>query len=467
MGLGLHGGGAGAARFFAKHGWRVTITDLKPKKELRESLRALAPFENIRYMLGRHRRSDFLATDLIVKGAGIPWNDPLLQRARKKNIPVESDVGIFFELCPAPIIGVTGSKGKSTVATLISLLLRKKYQNIFLAGNIRKSVLDILPSVTKKSLVVLELSSWQLEDLARHSPSHLLNFYQFLGLSKKTGVPPSFWKSGELFKRWEGKKSPHVAVITNILREHLNKYKNFAAYARAKAFIFRFQQKNDWLVMPKQDARVRNLAKYAPSRILLFSKPPFPITNPHLAGAHNNANVAAALTVAKLYGVSQAHQRAAIRAFRGLEGRLEFMAKKRGVLYYNDTTATMPDAAVAALRTLRPRTRGNIILIAGGSDKKLDFTELAKEIIKNVETAIWLPGDATVNLKSAILNLKSRRPLKQHDVRTMKEAVAKAAKVAKAGDIVLLSPGAASFGLFRHEFERGEEFIKWVKKMKN
>lgn len=429
MGLGLHGGGAGAARFFAKAGWRVTVTDLKQKKELRESLAALRLYKNIRYVLGRHRKQDFLEAVLIIKGAGIPWSDPFLKLARKKNIPVESDVGIFFELCPAPIIGVTGSKGKSTVAALTASFLRKKYKSVFLAGNIGTSVLDILSRVTKKSLVVLELSSWQLEDLAQH------------------------------------KKSPHVAVITNILREHLNKYKNFVAYTQAKSLIFRFQKKDDRLVIPKRDARIRRLTKHASSRTFCFSKPPFSIANPHLAGTHNGANVAAASAVAKIYGVSLPQQRAAIRAFRGLEGRLEFVAKKRGVAYYNDTTATMPDAAIAALRTLRSQTNGNIILIAGGTDKKLDFRDFSKEIVKSVYAVAWLPGNATVNLKSKIIRLKSRKQIQQYDARTMQEAVGKAAQFAHAGDIVLLSPGAASFGLFRHEFERGEEFVKWVKKL--
>lgn len=428
MGLGLHGGGAGAARFFAKAEWCVTVTDLKPKEELRESLRLLARFKNIRYILGRHRRKDFLETDLIVKGAGIPWNNQLLALARVKNIPVESDVGIFFDLCQAPIIGVTGSKGKSTTAVLVASLLRKKYPHIFLAGNIRKSVLDILPHVTKNSLVVLELSSWQLEDLARH------------------------------------KKSPHIAVITNILREHLNRYRDFAAYVQAKSLIFRFQKKDDVLILPKHDRAALRFVGKAKSRVLFFSISPFRAVNPHLLGLHNQGNVAAALAVAKLYRVSPVQQRMALREFPGLEGRLEFVAKKHGVRYYNDTTATMPDAAIMALKTMKPSVSGGIILIAGGTDKKFDFRDFAEEIVKSTKAVMWLPGDATKNLKLNIVNLKFAQCLEQYDVRTMKEAVGKAKQVARAGDIVLLSPGAASFGLFRHEFERGEEFVKWVKK---
>lgn len=461
MGLGLHGGGAGAARFFAQAGWRVTVTDLKPARELAPSLKELRRLSSIQYVLGKHREKDFLSADLIIKGAGIPWRHPFITLAERKKIPVESDVGIFFELCPAPIIGVTGSKGKSTTATLIALLLRKKYHKVFLAGNIRKSVLDILPHVTKKSLVVLELSSWQLEDLARHSPPHLFNFSKMLTAPKNNTSQRIHNKTNESSKRWGGKKSPHIAVVTNILREHLNKYRNFAAYAQAKSLIFRFQKKDDVLILPEHDHTAFRLAKKAKSRILFFSTAPFRVINPHLSGSHNQRNVAAALAVAKLYRVSPAQQRIALFKFTGLEGRLEFIVKKRGVRYYNDTTATMPDAAIAALETLKPRIRGGIILIAGGSDKKLNFRNFAKEIAKSAKAVVWLPGDATKKLKQLIT---SQQPT-TYDARTMKEAVAKAAKVAKAGDTVLLSPGAASFGLFQNEFERGAEFVKWVKKI--
>jgi UDP-N-acetylmuramoylalanine--D-glutamate ligase len=313
--------------------------------------------------------------------------------------------------------------------------MRKKYRNVFLAGNIRKSVLDILPRITKKSFVVLELSSWQLEDAARH------------------------------------KKSPHIAVITNVLREHLNRYRNFAAYVRAKSMIVRFQKKDDWLIVPKHDRIARRISQSASSRVYFFEKPPFHTANPVLRGVHNEANIAAASATAKLLGISAALQKKAICQFRGLEGRLQYVATKRGVRYYNDTTATMPDAAIAALHAISRGTTtqyaGGIILIAGGADKKLDFRNFAKEIVKNVQTAVWLPGNATENLKSKILNLKSKKQPKQYDAKTMEEAVRKAARLARAGDIVLLSPGAASFGLFQNEFERGAEFVRWVRKIKS
>lgn len=433
MGLGLHGGGAGAARFFAKRSKEVVVTDLKPKKDLQPSLAKLKKFKNIRYVLGRHRTKDFLGASLIIQGAGIPDNSSYLRAARKNHIPIDTDIGIFFERCPAPIIGITGSKGKSTTATLIAAMLKQKYKKVFLAGNIRISVFDILPRITKDSMVVLELSSWQLEGLAHH------------------------------------KKSPHIAVITNILREHLNKYKNFASYAKAKSYIFAFQKKTDYAVLNKNDLLLKKMARGITSKVLFFGKTKTVIRNPNLQGEHNKANIAAAEIIASFYGISKTQQRRAIQKFKGLEGRLQYVGTKMGVSFYNDTTATMPDAAVAALKTLKPKKGGKVILIAGGTDKKLDFRELAQEIIKRVKILILLPGDATEKIKKMLLQQKGQKlqRLQMYDASSMQNAVQMAYRRSKKGDTILLSPGAASFGLFQNEFDRGGQFVKIVKSLKN
>lgn len=434
MGLGLHGGGAGAAKFFAKRSKKIIVTDLKSQKELLPSLAKLKQFKNIRYVLGRHRMKDFLSADLIIQGAGISDSSPYLVAARKNHIPIDTDIGIFFELCPAPIIGITGSKGKSTVASLAHAMLKEKYKNVFLGGNIGISAFDILPRVSRDAIVVLELSSWQLEGLARH------------------------------------KKSPHIAVITNILREHLNTYKNFASYAKAKSHIFAFQKKTDYAVFNKNDFLLKKMARAVKSKKIFFRKTKISVRNPNLQGGHNKSNIAAAKTVASLYGVSRAAQRRAIKKFKGLEGRLQYVGIKKGVLFYNDTTATMPDATVAALKTLKPKQNGRIILIAGGADKKLDFRELAREILKRARILILLPGDATKKIKKFLLKKrmsKKLQKLQMHDATSMQDAVTKAAKVAHAGDIILLSPAAASFGLFQNEFDRGEQFVKIVNSLKS
>jgi UDP-N-acetylmuramoylalanine--D-glutamate ligase len=428
VGLGLHGGGVGTVKFFARAGARVTVTDLKDGDSLSPSLKLLKNLKGVRYILGRHRMVDFLRTDIIIRGPGVPADSPFLAAAREKKIPVYNDIGIFLKFCPAPIIGVTGSKGKSTTATLIYQMLKKKYKSVFLAGNIRKSVFDILPRIKSDSLIVLELSSFQLEGLENI------------------------------------RLSPHVAVVTNILREHMNRYKSFASYAKAKSFIFKFQEASDFLIINRKDNFVRNLAKKARSKIIFFDKPAEVVSNPRLPGKHNFLNAAAAQKAAEIYGVPKSDCLAVLNNFGGLEGRLELVKKIRGAEYYNDTTATMPDAAIAAIKTLRPPEPRRLILIAGGSDKNLEFKKLAGVVAKNVDTVVYLPGDATEKIKRHLLKIK-KRPIEK-DARSMSEAVRLAAACAKPGDIVLLSPGAASFGLFTHEFDRGKKFIREVKKIK-
>ena len=196
MGLGLHGGGIGTVKFLARGQNRITVTDLRPAKELAASLRQLKGIKNLRWRLGRHEAEDFEKTDLIIKGPGVRPDSEFLKIARKKNIPVLTDIGIFLQECPGRIIGVTGTRGKSTAAFLIWKLLQTKLKRVHLAGNIRRSVLELLSEVKKEDWVVLELSSFQLQDL------------------EDSGVKVS------------GK--PEIAVLTNLLPDHLNWHRNFS-----------------------------------------------------------------------------------------------------------------------------------------------------------------------------------------------------------------------------------------------
>lgn len=425
VGLGLHGGGAGAARFFARCGAQVTVTDSKSKKLLRPSLEKIQKFKNIKYVLGKHRVKDFLTADLIIQGPGVPNDSKYIRLAEKAGIPIDTDIGIFFKNCPAPIIGVTGSKGKSTTAALTAEMLKQKYDKVVLAGNIRKSVFDILPKIKKDSIVVLELSSFQLEGLARH------------------------------------KISPHIAVITNILKEHLNRYGDFKEYALAKINIFKFQKSGDYIILNKDDIYIKKLAKTAKSKIIFFEQRRKNTPNPSLRGYHNALNIAAAEEAARLYNIPSNLRERVLKKFKGLEGRIEFIASVNGVKYYNDTTATMPDAAIAAINSFLPKNNKKIILIAGGSDKKLDFQNFAMAISKDIRRAVFLPGDATDKIKILL-----RDKIFYSEAKSMKEAVNIANNTAQKGDIVLLSPGAASFSQFQHEFERGKAFVKEVKKLK-
>lgn len=419
MGLGLNGGGVGAARFFVWAGARVTVTDLRRATELAPSVRALKGLP-IRYVLGRHRVSDFVRTDVVIQNPGVPDASPYLAAARRADIPIDTDVGVFVERCPAPIIGITGTKGKSTAATLIAECLRKKFRDVILAGNIRTSVLSVLHRIRPTTKVVLELSSWQLEGLARK------------------------------------KFSPHIALITNIFPEHLNRYPSFASYARAKGLITKFQGAGDHLFIRRGDALVRKVISGTAAEVHWWPSRDALPTRLRVLGEHNRANMRAAQAVARHLGVSKPMIWQVFRSFRGLAGRLEVVRRLNGITYVNDTTATMPEAAIAAIRAVHKPP----VVIAGGTDKNLDYMALARVLARETKAFVLLAGSATEKLKR---HLGSGIPV----IRSMTEALALARRKARRGDTVVLSPGAASFELFRNEFDRGAQFVAAVKKLRS
>lgn len=408
MGLGLIGGGLGVAKFFCKQGAKVLVTDLKTKSQLRESLKKLKGLP-IKYVLGKHREKDFIKTDLIIKNPAVPQNSPYLRIAKKHKIPIKTDIEIFFDLCPGEIIGVTGTKGKSYTATLIYKFLKTKYPDTILAGNIGVSPLEILSRVKKSTKVVLELSSFELEDL---------------------------------------KKSPHIAVITTLFPDHLNRYKNFREYVEAKKSIFKYQKKNDILILNADNPKTKELSSQTKSKVYFFS---------------DNSKTAAALKVAKLLGVSDGQIKKVLSEFKGLANRQEFIAEKRGVKYFNDTAATTPQSVILAIRDFKRKLpKSHLILIAGGQDKELSYKELAREIKERVDYLVLLPGSASDKIKKELVPVNT---FKIYWAKSMKEAVKKAESLAQKGDIVLLSPGAASFNLFKNEFDRGKQFVQVVKKL--
>ncbi|MBL7155039.1 MAG: UDP-N-acetylmuramoyl-L-alanine--D-glutamate ligase [Candidatus Portnoybacteria bacterium] len=453
IGLGLHGGGVGVAKFFSRLGAKVLVTDLRNKEDLKESLEELKG-ESIKYVLNQHRPEDFINTDLVIRNPAVPDKSKYLEIAREHKVPIETDVGIFFELCPALIIGVTGTKGKSTVATLIAKFLTKEHGRVVLAGNIRSSVLQKLNKINKESLVVLELSSWQLAGLRPH------------------------------------RQSPHCAVFTNILPDHLNRYKSINEYIEDKKEILRWQKSKDYSVLNYDDKIVRNFVQGIKSQVFYYSQDNGLTSNLEkgslgafvkgdkiifsqqekevicslddisLRGKHNIDNVLAAVTVAKLYQVSNKSIKKVLNKFKSLEGRLELVKIINGVKYINDTTATIPEACLAALNSF-PSNK-HIILIAGGNDKNLDFSQLAEMINKKVKSLILLEGTATAKLQKEMTNSQVEIVGPFND---MKQAVSQARARTKEKDIVLLSPAATSFGLFRHEFERGEAFVKAVENL--
>ena len=422
FGLGNYkdGSGISAALFFAKEDAKLTITDLKTKKELSPQLKRLKKYKNIRYVLGKHRMQDFQGADYIFKNPSVPKNSPYLQIARKNKIPIINDWTVFFDRRPANLlIGITGSKGKSTAAALIYHILKTAKKDVVLCGNIGQSPLSMLNKIKKDTIVIAELSSW------------LLHEFEFV------------------------KKSPQIAVITNLMPDHLDKYKNIKEYYRDKENIFRFQKPGNYLILNRNDKNLRKLTKRAKSRVIWYD------------GNLKNA----ASNVTKILGIPKKIIDKTLKNFKGLPARLELIAEKNGIKYYNDTTATMPDATIYALHSLK-NYKGKIILIAGGVDKKLDYKNLANEIPKFVKALILFKGSASEKIlkELEIKNLSAdRQDLKLEIIKgvsLMKEAVEIASRFTSKGNIILLSPGAASFNMFKNEFDRGGQFNKFVKQLK-
>ena len=417
MGLGLHGGGVAMVRFLCQRGARVLATDLRDAETLAPSVARLADLD-VEFILGEHRRSDFENTDLVIRNPGVPEDSPYLEAARAAGVPVEMEMGLFFAECdPARIVGVTGTRGKTTTATFIWHALCSAGRKAVLAGNMRISAVGLLAGLDPEAVVVLELSSWQLEGLVQH------------------------------------RVSPARAVVTNLLDDHLDRYVSRDAYAAAKQTIVAFQRPADLAVLNSENAYTVSFAESAPARVAWFSASDRVAgwDRALIGGEHNRANLAAASRVLADLGLTEREIADAVASFRGVPYRQETVARIGGVAWVNDTTSTTPDAAIAALEGLSPP----FVWIAGGSEKHLDFeplAELARRRRRDIRAVVMLPGAASERLGNSLGGQEL------HPVSTMPEAVRTAAALARPGDTVLLSPACASFGLFLNEFDRGDQF---------
>jgi UDP-N-acetylmuramoylalanine--D-glutamate ligase len=452
MGLGLHGGGVGTVKFLVSQGAKVIATDLRTKEQLSVSLDKLKGLKNVQYVLGHHRMEDFSNVDMVIKNPAALWSDKHIKLALEKKVPVEMDSSLFFKLCKNKIIGVTGTKGKTTTATLIYEILKSAGKNPIKIGIGQVSVLDKLLLLKKDSIVVFELSSWRLSALGR------------------------------------AKISPHIAVFKNIMRDHLNYYGTMEKYFQDKKYIFSNQKPKDWLIINNDDELLRDATKEANAQIIRFSYEPLKrsraifieddamylnngidvkkltlLKDILIPGRHNLSNVMAAIGAVYAFGLSTLEIKKALPQLKGVPHRLEFVRELSGVKYYNDTAATIPDAAISALNAFEKP----IILIAGGTDKNLDFTLFAKELVEKTKSVILLKGNATDKILDKISKIADREFVDAIEVvSSMEEALLIAQKKSAKNDIVVLSPGAASFGLFANEFDRGDKFREAVKKLK-
>lgn len=448
IGLGTRQGGLGVARYLVAQGAVVTVTDMRPASALAETITALQGLP-IRFVLGEHQEQDFTpaGADVIVRNPGVPRRASMLEVARGHGIPIEMEMSLFFRACPAPIIGVTGTKGKTTVSTLAGELLRAANPQARVAGNMGISALEQLPQLTPETPIVLELSSWQLEALIEH------------------------------------RLPPRIAVLTLIAEDHLNTYDGFADYAATKRGIARHQRPGDWLVVNRDDAESWRAADETAAGVVPFGandtsgdgawlsgdelvwrwqgsetrwrRP----RSAALAGRHGARNALAALAAALLAGSNAMAVAQGLEQFQGVRDRMETVGCVAGVAYINDTTATAPVAAAAGLEGLADR-HGQVHLLAGGADKRLDPAPLAVAAAQHGAKVYLFEGSATPDLTEALRawGVEPRGPFG-----SMEAAVQAAKAEAQAGDTILLSPGCASFGLFRDEFDRGEQFRQCVR----
>lgn len=419
MGLGLLGRGVGDARYLAECGADLIVTDLKSREALETSVAELESFKNIKFVLGEHRLEDFRGRDLILKAAGVPLDSPYIAEAKKNSIPVRMSADLFAELSGIPVTGVTGTRGKSTVTHMIHAILKEAGKKVLLGGNVRGvSTLALLKEVTPSHTAVLELDSWQCQG----------------------------WG--------EASMSPHIAVFTTLYPDHQNYYKdNPGAYLADKANIFLFQKPEDTLVLGKQCAPtiIDAYGEIIESKTLVIGEDKLPEDwKLRIPGQHNRYNASLALATARTLDIDDSVSRKAIEAFSGVPGRLELITEKNGVKIYNDTAATTPEATLAALSALDP---AHTVLIMGGADKNLEMgTLLAK--LPEVKRVILLAGSGTSRVLEWISGVSV------YD--SLDAAVTEAFSSATTGDNILFSPAFASFGMFKNEYDRGDQFTTLV-----
>ena len=374
-------------------------------------------------------KEKILQADLIVKHQRLRMDEPAIRLAIKTKKKFASDISLFLEHCPARVIAVTGTRGKSTTSALIAHLLEtgRPTGHVWLGGNNLVSPLTFASKVKAGDWVVLELSSWQLEELGRLS------------------------------------LSPAIAVWTNLMPDHLNTYPDMEAYATAKAQIF-LHQKKDGLVFLPSSRSFDAWAKRARGRVVRVgtngeARRIVDASHWSIPGEHNALNAFFAVSVVRELGMSITDIKKGLATFQGLPARQEVTAIIRGVTYVNDSSSTTPEATLAALQTYRDRP---IHLIFGGSDKALVFDVVAKKISQQKIEVILLPGTAHEKIVNAFKQMGGDF----QEAIDMRQAVRLATDRAKKGDVVLLSPGATSFGLFKNEFDRADAFVREVKKIK-
>lgn len=448
-GLGLFGGGRAVAEHFCALGAEVTVVDKKPREQLEPSVAALAQLP-IRWALGGEREEDLFASDLVVVSPAIPRSTPLLMELSRRKVPLETEMNLFFKHCPGRICAVTGSNGKTTTTSLLGAMARQRWPGTRVGGNLGRSLLPEVGVMEPGEWVVLELSSFQLEDLA------------------------------------DLKRRPEVSVVTNISPNHLDRHGTFERYVEAKRAIIERGPPPDVAVLNAEDPLT---AAWSGQRTQtgLFGALPlvrrhglgvgledpngavilveggkeealFRTTDLALLGRFNRMNAAAAALAARLIGVEGHEILRAVRAFQAVEHRLEVVGKVGGIEYLNDSIATTPESTMAALEALGPR----VIVVCGGSSKGSSFQELGRALVARARGVVVMGQTASAILEALPADtggLMTRRASCLH------EALEEARAMATPGDRVVLSPACASFDMFRNFEDRGRQFKALVQEL--
>ncbi|MBI5045357.1 MAG: UDP-N-acetylmuramoyl-L-alanine--D-glutamate ligase [Candidatus Levybacteria bacterium] len=448
LGIGVEG--LSSAKFLKQFTSKITFFDQKERSDL-DGNTLLEAEETGKVILGKDSFTDFSGFDFIFRSPGVKMDEESLIHAKEKGARITSQTKLFFDLCPSVIIGVTGTKGKGTTSTLIYEILKKSGRKTFLGGNIGTPPLDFLHELDEQSIVVLELSSFQLQDL---------------------------------------EKSPHIAVMLMVVPEHLDYHKDVAEYIDAKRNILRFQSKDDFVIINRDYLASNESDLYTDAQVFWVSRERttteqgcFVRDNAlwmrmrgsewkiidgdkiALLGRHNLENASAASVAAMLAGAAKSDIVDVLSSFTGLPHRLEFVREVNGVKYYDDSFSTTPETAIAAIESFKKP----MVLILGGSSKHSDFTELGKVIASSeyITTIIGI-GDEWPTIKEAIDNAVSKdneskkKAIYLEGAKDMRTIVQAVSKVAVEGDVVLLSPACASFGIFRNYKDRGNQFKKEV-----
>ncbi|MEI6581223.1 MAG: UDP-N-acetylmuramoyl-L-alanine--D-glutamate ligase [bacterium] len=438
MGLGLLGRGVGDTAYLAECGADLIVTDLKSKEQLASSLKILKKFPNIKFVLGEHRLEDFQNRDMVLKAAGVPLDSIYIKEARENNIPVEMSASLFAKIAGIKIVGITGTRGKSTVTHLIAQILKLAGKKILLGGNVRGvSTLQLLKKVTPKTIAVFELDSWQLQGFG------------------------------------DSRISPNISIFTTFLDDHLNYYKgNRDLYFSDKANIFKYQNRSlpagrqgDIFVVG--EGVVKQLPGEVKRKVQIARAKDFPKNwKLKIPGEHNKMNAMCAILAARGMGINERIIKKAVENFSGIEGRLQFVREIKGVKIYNDNNSTTPDATIAALKAVGDIKKRNIVLIIGGDDKKLDTKKLLQEMPKWCSKIVMFKERGTDTIRDEVLKFK-KKGIEVYEEEGLENTVKRAYSVAKKGETILYSPGFSSFGkYFKNEYDRNDQFIKIVKGLK-